>query len=203
MRPYKFAAAALLLASFFFVSAHAQAHAQAVPSRNYGLEPGEMSTLDLTFSYAYFHANAPATVCGCFALQGGAAGLVVNFPHALSFVADLSSAHASAVNGTAQNITIFDYLVGPRLSYRSSHRTTPYLQVLIGGSQETSNYAAVHDVHSFAWSGGLGFTTVVTRHLAWNVVEADYIYSELPNGTNNFQQDLRLSSGLTLRFGPR
>lgn len=203
MRPHKFAAATLLLASAFFVSASALAQAQAIPSRHYGLEPGETSVLDITLSYAYLHANAPPTMCGCFALQGGGANLAVNLPHALSFVVDLSAAHANAVNGTAQNITVFDYLAGPRLSYRGSHRATPYMQILVGGSQEASNYAAVHEVHSFAWSGGLGLTTVLKRHLAWNVVEADYIYSELPNGSNNFQQDLRITSGITLRFGPR
>jgi outer membrane immunogenic protein len=188
---------------FLASAAIASARAQAVPTGRYGLDPGETSVADLGVHYAFFHANAPPSQCGCFSLEGGSGTIVFNTPHLLSFVSDFSAGHASNVNGTNQTITVFDFLFGPRLILRRMHRFSPYAQILIGGSQETSNYTAVHDVKSFAWSGGVGFSTRLSRHFSWNVVEADYIYSQLPNGVNNFQNDLRVTTGLTLRLGPK
>jgi peptidoglycan-associated lipoprotein len=194
------------LATFIFLlasAAFASAQGQAVPAGHSGLDPGETSVADLGVHYAFFHANAPPSQCGCFSLEGGGGTFAFNLSHRLSFVSDLSAGHASNLNGTNQTITVFDFLFGPRLTFHHIHRFIPYAQILLGGSQETSNYAAVHNVKSFAWSGGVGFSTRLSRHFSWNVVEADYIYSQLPNGVNNFQNDLRVTTGLTLRLGPK
>jgi len=201
MRPYKIALAAVLFASSIFASV--PTNAQAVPTRQYGLTPGQTSLLDLGVNYAFFHANAPPSACGCFSLEGGSATIVLNMPTVLSWVGDISVGHANNINATPQNITILNVLVGPRFSFRTSHRVTPYFQALVGASRETSNYAAVHDVSAFAFSPGLGLNARLTRHLQWNLVEADYLYSQLPNAVNNYQNDLRITTGLAIRLGPR
>jgi outer membrane immunogenic protein len=166
------------------------------------MESGQTSAVELGFNYTYIRANAPPAACGCFSMGGGG-HLVVNMPHGLSLVADLDATHASKINGTTQSITVFNYLVGPRYSYRTSSRFTPYVQVLLGGSEELSNDAFVQNSNAFAVSGGGGVSRVLTPHLAWNIVEVDYIYSRLPNAVNDHQNDLRVSTGITLRFGPR
>jgi outer membrane immunogenic protein len=179
------------------------ARGQAHPAATFGLEPGQTSAIELGFDYTYFHVNAPPMRCGCFSMNGGGGSLVINMPHGMSLVADLAGAHASRINGTAQSISIFNYLAGPRYSYRTSSRFTPYGQVLFGGSEELSNYAYVANRNAFALSAGGGVSRVLNRHLAWTLVEADYVYSRLPNAVNNHQNDLRVSTGLTLRLGPR
>lgn len=179
------------------------ARAQARPTTVFGLEPGQTSAVDVGLDYAYVRANAPPAACGCFSMNGGGGNLVVNMPHGLSLVADLQATHANNINGTPQTITVFDYLFGPRYSYRSGSRFTPYGQVLVGGSNELSNYAFVQNRQAFAVSGGGGVSRLLSRHFTWNIVEVDYIYSRLPNAVNDHQNDLRVTTGIAFRMGPR
>jgi len=180
------------------------ATAQSIPAASrFGLDRGQTAVMEIGLDYTFFHANAPPSQCGCFSLNGGGGILVVNASHGISLVADLSAAHANNVNATTQNITLFNYLAGPRYSYRTSHRFTPYAEVLAGGSTELSNYTYVLDVNAFAASGGVGANMILSRHTGWTILEADYLYSRLPNNSNNHQSDLRLISGIIFRFGPR
>jgi outer membrane immunogenic protein len=178
--------------------------AQAMPVSPFGLERGQTAAIELSAGYTLLRANAPPGQCSCAALNGGYGSLVVNMPHGLSLVADLAAAHRSQISNTAQNITVFNYLFGPRFSLRSgSHRFVPYVQALGGRSQEESNYVFIQTSTALAFSAGGGLSTVLSRRIGWNVVEADWIHSQLPNGLNNRQNDLRISSGITFRFGPR
>jgi outer membrane immunogenic protein len=179
------------------------ASAQSTAPRQFGIDKGQTPVMEIGLNYTYFHANAPPAACGCFSMNGGGGVLIVNAPHGLSLVADLSAAHASRVNGTTQNITIFNYLAGLRYSYRSPHRYTPYVQMLAGGAQETSNYLFVQNADAFAASGGGGFNVALDRRVTWNIFEADYVYSRLPNAVNDHQNNLRVSTGVLFRFGPR
>ena len=136
-------------------------------------------------------------------MNGGGGNLVINMPRGLSLVADLQATHANNINGSTQSITVLDYLFGPRYSYRTGSRFTPYVQVLLGGSEEFSNYGPLANGNAFAVSGGGGVSRVMRPHFAWNIVEVDYVYSQLPNAVNDHQNDLRVTTGLTFRIGPR
>jgi outer membrane immunogenic protein len=186
----------------FFVMLLAS-RAQTRPATVFGLAPGQTSAIEFGFDYTYIHANAPPAQCGCFSMNGGGGNLLINMPHGMGVVADLQAAHASRINGTTQNISVFNYLFGPRYSFRSTSHFTPYGEVLIGGSEELSNYAFIQTKNALAVSVGGGVSRRLTRHLGWNVVELDYIYSRLPNAVNDHQNDLRVSAGITFRFGPR
>jgi outer membrane immunogenic protein len=177
--------------------------AQARPAAGFGLEPGQTSAVDIGLDYAYVRANAGPAECGCFSMNGGGGNLVVNMAHGFSLVADLQATHANHINGTGQTITVFDYLFGPRYSYRSRSRFTPYAQVLVGGSEEFSNYGSMANGNAFALGAGGGVSRVMGRHFAWNIVEVDYVYSRLPNAVNDHQNDLRVTTGFTFRIGPR
>src|SRR6202044_4209960 len=99
--------------------------------------------------------------------------------------------------------TIFGFFFGPGFSYRSASRFTPYAQVLLGGSDELSNYAFVRNSQAFAVGGGGGVSRLLNRHFTWNIVEVDYVYSRLPNAVNDHQNDLRVTTGIAFRIGPR
>ena len=186
-----------LLLPMMFVVLSLTASAQAKPS---ALEAGKTAPVEIGLGYAYFHANAPPSGCGCFSLNGGVGSVAINTTHGISYVVDLSGAHASQVNGTGQNISIFDYLVGPRYSYRSHSRYTPFVQGLIGGSSEFTNAVAIQNVSAFAFSAGAGINVALSHRWGWNIFEADYVYSRLPNGVNSYQSDFRASSRLLIRF---
>jgi outer membrane immunogenic protein len=169
----------------------------------FGLDPGQIAVMEVGVDYAYFHANAPPGKCGCFSLEGLGGGFAINAEHGFSAVLDLSTANANGINGTTQNIRILNFLGGPRYSFRSRSKFTPYGQVLIGASQEFSTVAFATNQTAFAVSGGAGVNHALGRYFGWKIVEASYLYSQLPNGSNDHQNDLRISTGLFFRMGPR
>jgi outer membrane immunogenic protein len=192
---------AVLLATLIAVSATCSAQARGHEA--FGVDPGETPVLEFTTGYSYLHANAPPAQCGCFSANGGFGSVVFNVPRGFGVVADLSGVHAHNLSGTTQTITLFNYLFGLRYSMRHvSHRFVPYAQGLGGGSQETSNYAAVQSVSGAAFSVGGGVTTAFSSHIG-GLVQVDWMGSRLPNGGNNVQNDLRVSTGITFRLGPR
>jgi hypothetical protein len=77
------------------------------------------------------------------------------------------------------------------------------VEALFGRSLELSNYAIVQNKYGFAVSGGGGVNRTFGRYLGWKIVEADYIHSQIYNGSNNRQNDLRLTTGVFFRIGPR
>src|SRR5438309_11548229 len=102
-------------------------HAQAI---SMGGAYSDVPRVEFGGNYNYFHANAPPGQCGCFALNGGSGTVVLNVRPAWSVVADIAYAHANNVGNTKQNITIINYLFGPRYTRRTSSRFMPYGEVL-------------------------------------------------------------------------
>jgi outer membrane immunogenic protein len=173
-------------------------HAQAVPV---GGMMGDIPRLDYGVNYNYIHANAPPGQCGCFSLNGGSATLLVNITAAWSGVADFELAHAGNVNNTGQNITIFNYLFGPRYSYRSSSRFVPYGQALLGGAKEDVNIDFAINRNAFGVSAGGGVRTQIKPRFGVTIVQADWVYTRIPNAVNNRQNDIRIVTGVTFNFG--
>lgn len=178
--------------------------AQSRPQETFGLEPGQTPVLETSLGYTFIHANAPPGQCGCFSANGGYASIVVHMPRNLAVVADFAAAHTNAVGATTQSITVFNYLFGPRYTFRPIFkRYMLYGQALGGGSQELSSYAAIHNPSGAALSVGGGASTTLNPHFGWTIIEADWVHSFLPNAQNNIQNDLRVSTGFTFRLGPR
>jgi hypothetical protein len=189
-----------LSANLFGHTLLAQTHAQ----ETFGTDPGQTPVMETTVGYTFVHANAPPGQCGCFSANGGYGSVVFNMPRGFSLVADLAAVHNNAIGSTSQSITVFNYLFGPRYSFRTvSRRYLPYAQVLGGGSQELSSYTAVQNVKGGALSVGGGVSTTLNHHFSFTIAEADWIHSWIPNAQNNLQNDLRVSSGITFRLGPR
>jgi hypothetical protein len=187
-----------------FIALSTTLSAQVRAQETFGTDPGQTPVLETTAGYTFVHANAPPGQCGCFSANGGYGSVVFNMPRGFSVVADMAGVHTNTVGATTQSITLFNYLFGPRYTFRTfSKRFLPYGQILGGGSQEFSSYTAVQNVHGAAFSAGGGVSTTLKPHFGWTIVEADWVHSYLPNAQNNLQNDLRISSGFTFRLGPR
>lgn len=174
--------------------------AQQAPADHQALPKKNIPAVELTLGYTYLHANAPPGSCACFSLNGGYGAVAFNLPRGFSLVGDISGAHSGSVAATNQSISVVNYLFGPRYSWRSGGRFTPYGQFLLGGSTELSSLAAVQHVSAFAFSPGGGVNAQISNHLGWNIGELDWLHSQLPNAVNNRQNDLRVNTGLILRF---
>jgi outer membrane immunogenic protein len=173
-------------------------HAQAI-SMNGSID--DVPKLEFGANYNYFHANAPPGQCGCFALNGGSGTVVYNITPAWAGVADLMVGHATNVDNSLQNITIFNYLFGPRYTRRTRSRFVPYGQILVGGAKEDVNFQFTINRNSFGFLGGGGVTTRLKHHFGLTLGEVDWVYTRIPNAKNNRQNDLRIATGITYHFG--
>jgi peptidoglycan-associated lipoprotein len=174
-------------------------HAQAI---SMGGVNGDVPRLEFGANYNYFHANAPPGQCGCFSLNGGSGTVVYNITPKWAAVADLMVGHANNVDNSLQNITIFNYLFGPRYTRRMSSRYVPYGQVLLGGAKEDVNFQFTINRNSFGLLAGGGVTTWLKRKFGLTLGEVDWIYTRIPNAQNNRQNNLRIVTGVTYHFGP-
>jgi outer membrane immunogenic protein len=174
-------------------------HAQAI---SMGGASGDVPRLEFGANYNYFHANAPPGQCGCFSLNGGSGTVVYNITAKWAAVADLMVGHANNVDNSLQNITIFNYLFGPRYTRRMSSRYVPYGEVLLGGAKEDVNFQFTINRNSFGLLAGGGVTTRLKRKFGLTLGEIDWIYTRIPNAQNNRQNNLRIVTGVTYHFGP-
>ena len=174
-------------------------HAQAISmgGANY-----DVPRLEFGGNYNYFHANAPPGQCGCFSLNGGSGTVVYNITPKWAAVADLMVGHANNVDNSLQNITIFNYLFGPRYTRRMSSRYVPYGQILLGGAKEDVNFQFTINRNSFGLLAGGGVTTRLKHKFGLTLGEVDWIYTRIPNAKNNRQNDLRIVTGVTYHLGP-
>jgi len=173
---------------------------QAIPN---GSAVDDIGRFEVGANYNYFHANAPPKQCGCFSLNGGSGTFIFNLTPRWAAVADIMYAHANNVNNSGQNISIFNYLFGPRYSFRTSHRFVPYAEVMLGGAKENVNIQFDINRNAFGFLAGGGVTTTVKPKWGWTIVQADWIHTRIPNAVNDRQNDIRISTGVTYRFGVR
>ena len=192
-----FRSAALLLV---LVALSGVLHAQAVPL---GMGGDDIPRVEIGANYNYFHANAPPGQCGCFGLNGGSGSVVVNVTPVWSGVADIAVAFANNVDNTQQNITIINYLFGPRYTRRTSSRFVPYGQILLGGAKENVNFDFVINRNAFGLLGGGGVTTKLGRRFGLTIGEVDYVYTRIPNAKNDTQNNIRVITGITYGFGAK
>jgi len=158
-------------------------------------------------------------------LHGGSTSVAYNFNGYLGLVADfggfdntrvtLSSPTGSrtlAADGSA-----YTYMFGPRLSYRTHSRFTPFAQVLVGGAYAsnvfisgcTGSYSCQPLAYDWAFAAlvGTGFDVRINHYLSIRPIQAEYLLTHftnptLPSGSERrWQNNGRFSSGIVLRFG--
>jgi len=82
--------------------------------------------------FTYMRVNS-ATDVPSFSTNGGSGQFVLNFGKWIGAVADLGAVHNGNIGGYHLDTTITNFLFGPRIPIRVSHRVTPYFQTLFGG----------------------------------------------------------------------
>jgi opacity protein-like surface antigen len=85
-------------------------------------------------------------------------------------------------------------------------KAQPFAQALFGlahgsGSEfPHSGNGLTTSANSFAFDLGAGADFPVNKRLSVRILQLDYLRTALPNNSNNWQNNLRISAGLTLRF---
>lgn len=166
-------------------------------------QPGRPA-LELAFTYA---VTSSQPVSGSrFWMQGGAAQIHGQFYGGLGVVADIAGAHIANINSTGVGLDLVTATFGPRYTWKPAHgRYSIYGQGLVGeawgmNSVFPSPAGANSVANSMAVKAGGGLNLLLTPHLALRAFEADYLRTQLPNATNNAQNNLCLGAGVLFRF---
>ncbi len=157
----------------------------------------------VSFGYATTRTNSNAGQCGCFWLNGGAGELAVPLGRRLSAIVDLGGGTTSSINGSAQGLSLITYTAGPRFTL-ARRRYRPFAQALAGGVHGFNSFFPVSlgagSANAFAMLAGGGFDLRLSPHTTFRMAQAEYLMSRLPNGSTNYQNNLRLSSGIVITF---
>jgi hypothetical protein len=166
--------------------------------------------VEVSFGYDYVRARTvPAAGC-CFNMNGGSASVAASVNKWLSVVGDFGGYYTGNVMNSGDTLSVFSYTFGPRISIRRSERFTPFMQGLFGGGHAGGTLytrtfqqgsAPPTARNSFAMVLGGGLDVNVNRHFAVRAFQADWFFSEFPNGFTNHQHNLRVTGGVVFRFG--
>lgn len=169
---------------------------------------GMSSRAELALGYTYLHSNAPPGGCGCFNLNGGSADFAWAIkPGSWEVVGDVVGGYASGVSAAGYGLTLTAFTGGvrylPPMGHSSFH---PFGQVLAGLAHASGslvqgpNPGAANASAAFAGNFGGGVDWRVTQRFSIRLVEADYLLTTFDNGTNNHQNNLRISTGVVVHF---
>jgi outer membrane protein OmpA-like peptidoglycan-associated protein len=214
--------AVLLMPAFMLHTGEAAAQTSAATPYASGQYMGA-PRVELFVGYSYLRAlPAPTTGNRLMWMNGGSTSLALNFNRYLGIVGDFGAytnsqmrfqgGYWSTVDVDNPNVGAFSYLFGPRISFRSHSRVTPFVQALFGEmhanevrlSNCTFSCTFLPSEDTFAWAAGGGLDIRVRRHFAIRLIQAEYLMTRFPDystGLTASQNDMRLSSGIVFRFG--
>ena len=193
---YLTTAGAVLLLVVLSARAHAQKQSPT---------PGHGSRLEVSVGYNAIRANAPVGNCGCFYMEGGRADVAFPIFKGISGVAEAGGAYAQHIDSFGDDVARITYLFGPRVTHRAGRSTSAFAQALFGGSHGFGGYfptatSSSSSANSFAFSAGGGVDLRLSHRFALRVLQADYLYTELPNARGDRQNNLRIGGGIVIRL---
>lgn len=151
--------------------------------------------------YSYLRVN-PGGGANGINLNGWNASVAGNLNNWFGIVGDFSGAYGSPTfAGVKVKTKAHNFLFGPRLSYRSNERFTPFAHALFGATRlEGSALGANVSDTSFAMALGGGIDAKLNDRVAVRVAQFDYLLTRFASDN---QHNLRLSAGIVFRFGGR
>ncbi len=168
--------------------------------------------IELGLTYTYKVAKISKMSGSAFGLKGASIdGVYWLGPRAknIGVAFDISGEAASDIK-PGVNLSQFTMAVGPRYTLwkdkSKSRGANLFSEVLIGyvhafNSVFPAPTAAVASANSFSLQAGGGYNYPITKSIDLRVIDANYFLTKLPNASNDFQGDLRLSAGVVYRLG--
>ncbi len=162
-------------------------------------------TLPLAVRFAATEANSPPGSCGCFFLLGGGMDIALPLHRNLTVDVEAAGQHTGSVPGTDRGLSTITLLAGPRYRIGLPRLQGVFAQALFGAArgfdaQFRRGNNAVDTATSFAYAVGGGYDLPLTPRLTLRPVQVDYVQTNLPNGSDNRQRNIRLSAGIILQI---
>jgi len=163
-----------------------------------GTAKAQSQGFEVSGNYQFVRINPGGGASGSNC-QGAAGTAAVNVNNWLGVVGDFGGCKVTGLpSGTSSHE--INYLFGPRLSYHTYGRFTPYVQTLFGGVHATASATGFPSVSDSSWAltlgGGADFA--MTKHVALRAIQFEYFRTNFGGtGQNNF----RIQSALVYRWG--
>ena len=166
----------------------------------------EVKPVDVGVSYVAMRSLKAASSQN-FWMEGGSLELGVPVWRNVSVAANLTGAHAASIGSSGVPISLITVTGGPRYRWQVKPKWSVYGEALFGAADgldslfpggnagPTSGRAT-----SFAMQLGGGADYRVNAHVSVRALDVAYVRSQLPNGTDDVQNNLRLGAGVVLRF---
>jgi hypothetical protein len=159
---------------------------------------------DVTVTYNPMLANV--TTGNAFWMQGGSAQIHDQLWHGLGVAGNVIGLHTGNMHSSSVGLDLIAYTAGLRYTWAWPRGRISYFGEVLGGGVHGANsiFPTRSQINSSANSLALqlggGINLPVSRHLMVRAIEADWLRTQLPNGTTNVQNNLRLGAGITYRF---
>jgi len=164
-------------------------------------QPGR---LDLAVTYTG-ERSLKANTGENFWMQGGSIQIGANVWHGWGVAADVTGIHAGSIGSSGVPISLVTTTFGPQYRWHADRTLSLYGQGLIG---EANGFRSVFPAQagaqssssSFAIQTGGGIDYKLSDRVALRVLDAAWLRTQLPNSTDNVQNNLRLGAGVVIRF---
>jgi outer membrane protein OmpA-like peptidoglycan-associated protein len=151
-------------------------------------------------------ATAPVSSCLKWNPRGAGATLTYDFNRWFGLSVDSSGqwgSGATGVNARIDRVEFFNLSAGPKITFRSRH-FSPFLEALVGEHRLASEVFGSDREIGFMAGGGLDLD--FTRHFAWRLFRADYVFSNHQFGPSSVVpatdvRGARLQTGLVFMWG--
>jgi peptidoglycan-associated lipoprotein len=163
---------------------------------------------ELGLGYSYVRSNAPPGGCTCFNQNGGS--LAFSWPlrnPQFALAGDITAVHAGGIASGGFGITMSTYTAGLKYVPKIGRSALePFGQALIGLGHASGTL--VNGPDSNVANAGKAFASIIGGGVdlrlqnGWTIrlAEADYLLTTFDNGGNNRQNNLRINTGVVVRF---
>ena len=154
------------------------------------------------YSYVDVHPGDPFT---SFGSHGGTGSFTYNPSQFLGLTGEFGGYNFQRnVGGNQIKSSFTTLLFGPRLNLRRFDHFVPFAEFLFGAANAGVEMTGTDSQSTFAMASGGGVDVVFNKNLAWRFAQIDYLMTNFTGtnvGSSGRQNNLRLGSGLVLRWG--
>lgn len=160
---------------------------------------------ELAVGYTFLHTNAPPGGCGCFSMNGANAEFGYVLTSHWTGVLDFGWEYNGNANASGADLLLSNALAGVRYRVITKSRWKPFAELEAGNSNTQGGLSpaklGIGHANVFALAAGGGVDRPLTKHLAWRVADIDYLATLFNNADNDHQNNIRISTGIVVRFG--
>jgi hypothetical protein len=165
----------------------------------------EQNTTEVFLGYSYMRANPSTSGANSFNLNGGDASVSYYVKRWLGITGDFGGYHVGQIGSTNVDSNLATFLFGPRVRLPGTSRLRPFAEVLVGAAHATGStaFAGANTHNAFAMAVGGGLDVPWTKHVGFRLFDVDYMptwFPETVGGNRKVQNNLRVSTGIRLRF---